>query len=132
MSRAARSLVRVSLLVFALAGSPALAQAAFPAPHEDVAFDVMNVLSHHGLHDIENELWNAYGQTTYISSWKLPFSAPYTNLNGARTRCELSASGAYVVSHPIPRRSSGQRARPTSSPRSSRCDRCRTCMGSEA
>ena len=66
-----------------LGASRALAQAAPPAPHEDVAFDVMNVLSQHGLHDLDDEIWNAYGQTTYISSWKLPFSAPYTNLNGS-------------------------------------------------
>jgi len=43
----------------------------------------MNLLSEHGLHDLHDEAWNAYGQTTYISSWKLPFSAPYTNLNGS-------------------------------------------------
>src|SRR5689334_13001464 len=43
----------------------------------------MNVLSQAGLHDLEDERWNAYGQTTYISSWKLPFTAPYTNLNGS-------------------------------------------------
>jgi len=82
-SGAARPLAPVSLLVVALAGSRALGQAAPPAPHEDVAFDVMNVLSAHGLHDLEDERWNAYGQTTYISSWKLPFTARYTNLNGS-------------------------------------------------
>jgi high affinity Mn2+ porin len=43
----------------------------------------MNVLDEHGLHDIENESWNAYGQFTYISSWKNSFAAPYTNLNGS-------------------------------------------------
>lgn len=43
---------------------------------------MMNVLSALGLHDIENESWNAYGQVTWISSLKLPFHAPYTNLNG--------------------------------------------------
>ena len=32
----------------------------------------MNVLAEHGLHDIDDESWNAYGQFTYISSWKLP------------------------------------------------------------
>jgi hypothetical protein len=81
--RAARVLAHACLLGLALAGSPALAQAAPPGRHEDVAFDVMNVLSQAGLHDLEDERWNAYGQTTYISSWKLPFGAPYTNLNGS-------------------------------------------------
>jgi hypothetical protein len=70
-------------LVLLLAAPRTLAQAAPPAKHEDVAFDVMNLLSQHGLHDLDDEAWNAYGQTTYISSWKLPFSAPYTNLNGS-------------------------------------------------
>ncbi|MCU1280930.1 MAG: Carbohydrate-selective porin, partial [bacterium] len=59
------------------------AQAGPPAAHEDIAFDFMNLLSQHGLHDLENERWNAYGQFTYITSFKLPFSAPYTNANGS-------------------------------------------------
>lgn len=66
-----------------LAGATAGAQAAPPAGHADAAFDVMNLLAKHGLHDIERESWNAYGQFTYISSWKLPFSAPYTNAHGS-------------------------------------------------
>ena len=41
------------------------------------------MLADKGLHDIENESWNAYGQFTYISSWKPSFYAPYTNLNGS-------------------------------------------------
>jgi high affinity Mn2+ porin len=83
MSRAARSLGPVSALLALLTAARALAQAGPPAPHEDVAFDVMNVLSQHGLHNLDDEAWNAYGQTTYISSWKLPFPAQYTNLNGS-------------------------------------------------
>lgn len=43
----------------------------------------MKMLADKGLHDIENESWNAYGQFTYISSWKPSFYAPYTNLNGS-------------------------------------------------
>jgi hypothetical protein len=68
-----------------VATSPARAQAAPPAAHEDTAFDFMNLMSQQRLHDIDHEDWNAYGQFTYISSWKLPFSAPYTNTatNGA-------------------------------------------------
>jgi hypothetical protein len=65
------------------AAATAHAQAAPPAGHEDVAFDFMNLLSRHGLHDLDDERWNAYGQFTYISSFKLPFSAPYTNANGS-------------------------------------------------
>jgi high affinity Mn2+ porin len=67
-----------------LAASPARAQAAPPGPHDDAAFDFMNVLSRVGQHDIDDESWNAYGQSTYISSWKLAFHAPpgTTNVNG--------------------------------------------------
>jgi high affinity Mn2+ porin len=44
---------------------------------------LMKVLAEDGPHDIENESWNAYGQFTYISSWKPSFPAAYTNLNGS-------------------------------------------------
>lgn len=66
-----------------LAATLARAQAAPPAEHQDQAFDFMNLLSRHDLHDINDERWNAYGQFTYISSWQLPFSAPYTNADGS-------------------------------------------------
>jgi len=50
---------------------------------DDDQFSVMQVLSDAGKHDREHERWSAYGQFTYISSWKAPFSAAYTNLNGS-------------------------------------------------
>ena len=43
----------------------------------------MNELSHRGLHDIRDESWNLYGQYTYITSYKPPIHAPYTNVNGS-------------------------------------------------
>ena len=46
-----------SLVLFG--SSPARAQAAPPGGHEDDAFDFMNVLSDHDLHDIHDESWNA-------------------------------------------------------------------------
>lgn len=49
---------------------------------EDSNFSFMQLLADHGLHDTDDERWNAYGQATYISSWKPAFSAQYTNLNG--------------------------------------------------
>src|SRR5260370_13019200 len=64
-----------------LASESARAQAAPPAGHEEEAFDFMNLSSQHGLHNLDDESWNVYGQFTYISSWKLPFQAPYTNAN---------------------------------------------------
>jgi high affinity Mn2+ porin len=81
--------------------TPASAQAAPPAGHEDAAFDFMNLLSHHGLHDIREESWNAYGQFTYISSWKPSFSAAYTNANGSVNSLvsdsERSFTGSFTV-----------------------------------
>jgi len=70
-------------LAIVFSSAPASPQAAPPGAHEDAAFDLMNVLTQHGLHDIKDESWNAYGQFTYISSWKPPFRAPYTNANGS-------------------------------------------------
>jgi hypothetical protein len=66
-----------------LTSARAGAQQAPPAEHEETAFDFMNLLSQHGLHDLTNERWNAYGQFTYITVFKVPFHAPYTNLNGS-------------------------------------------------
>ena len=43
----------------------------------------MQWLAHNGMHDLENESWNAYGQFTYISNSKPSFPALYTNLNGS-------------------------------------------------
>lgn len=81
--------------------SPAWAQAAPPAPHDDTAFDLMNVLTELGLHNIEDEPWNAYGQLTYISSWKRPFQAPYTNANGSINSlvpdAERSFTGSFTL-----------------------------------
>jgi high affinity Mn2+ porin len=72
-----------------------------PAAHEDIAFDFMNLLSQRGLHDLRNERWNAYGQFTYITSFKLPFDAPYTNANGSvnslATDYERSFSGSFTL-----------------------------------
>jgi hypothetical protein len=83
------------------AATPASAQAGPPAGHEDAAFDFMNLLAQHGLHDIDEESWNAYGQFTYISSWKLPFAAPYTNLNGSNNSlvpdAEQSFTGSFTL-----------------------------------
>jgi high affinity Mn2+ porin len=81
--------------------SSAGAQAGHPAAHEDEAFDFMNLLAHRGLHDIDHESWNAYGQFTYISSWKLPFAAPYTNANGTPNSllptAERSFTGSFTL-----------------------------------
>ena len=77
-----RPLRRVLTTVL-LASSLAYAQNGAPAPRPDDDFSYMKMLSDKGVHDIDNESWNAYGQFTYISSWKPAFDAPYTNLNGS-------------------------------------------------
>jgi high affinity Mn2+ porin len=80
---------------------PAQAQAAPPAEHEDAAFDFMNLLSRAGLHNINDESWNAYGQFTYISSWKPFFPAAYTNVGGSQNSLlqdpERSFTGSFTL-----------------------------------
>jgi high affinity Mn2+ porin len=73
-------------LVFAslfAAAIPLAAQNGSPAPIPEDQASLMKVLAANGLHNIEDETWNAYGQFTYISSWKPSFPAAYTGLNGS-------------------------------------------------
>lgn len=83
------------------AASRSIAKEAPPASHDDTAFDFMNLLSQHGLHDLTNERWNAYGQFTYITTFKVPFSAPYTNANGSNNSFngdyERSFTGSFSL-----------------------------------
>jgi high affinity Mn2+ porin len=73
-----------SVLLASLVASAQDGGATAPAPDTpDAQPSLMKLLADRGKHDLENESWNAYGQFTYISGWKLPFSAPYTNLNGS-------------------------------------------------
>ncbi len=82
--RGLRSLVAACVAARLLLGSGrAEAQGGTPAGHEDAAFDFMNLLANHGLHDIDEESWNAYGQLTSISQWHPAFHAAYTNVNGS-------------------------------------------------
>jgi high affinity Mn2+ porin len=62
-SRAGSLRIAVVALVLGTVGR-AHAQAAPPADREDTAFDLMNLLAAHGLHDIDDERWNLYGQFT--------------------------------------------------------------------
>jgi high affinity Mn2+ porin len=81
---------RLARSLFALLGATALlgareahAEVAEPSGRADQAFDFMNLLAHHGIHNIDDEAWNAYGQITDIYSLKLAMPAAYTNLNGS-------------------------------------------------
>jgi len=81
--RSITGVVAALIAVLILRAPMANAQNGTPAPRPGDEFSFMQLLADKGLHDIEHETWNAYGQFTYISSWKPSFSAPYTNLNGS-------------------------------------------------
>ncbi len=78
-------LVTQSLLIATLLFVPlnADAQSVSPVANSEDQFSFMKLLANHELHDLEHENWNAYGQFTYISSWKPRFPARYTNANGS-------------------------------------------------
>jgi len=70
------------------------------APQDEGAegdFSVMQVLANAGKHDLRRERWNAYGQFTYISSWKAPFSAAYTNSNGSEHSLSPSSEHSFTA-----------------------------------
>ena len=71
------------LVLWAFVQHPVWAAVAEPDPRDEAQFDIMNELAARGLHDLKDEAWNAYGQITFINSWKSNFSAKYTNLNGS-------------------------------------------------
>jgi hypothetical protein len=101
-SNASASLrVLVASLALFLVPAAARAQDSFPGHHDDAAFDFMNLLAQHDLHSLEEERWNAYGQFTYISNWKLAFAAPYTNANGSINSllptAERSFTGSFTL-----------------------------------
>lgn len=91
-----RLLLLQFLLIVLFAAGPASAEVAEPAPRAGDQTDVMNWLSDQGLHNLKEETWNAYGQFTYISSWKSAFPALYTNLNGSTNSLLPSAERSYT------------------------------------
>ena len=72
------------------ASAPALAGVVEPAERPEEQFDFMNLLAHKGLHDLHDEQWNVYGQSTEITSFKLPFAAPYTGPSSLTPDFEVS------------------------------------------
>jgi high affinity Mn2+ porin len=85
------------LAIMLLVSMPARAQdasAAPPAGDDQPSF--MKLLTANGLHDMENESWNVYGQFTYISSWKPSFPAAYTNLNGSTNSLLPTAERSFT------------------------------------
>jgi high affinity Mn2+ porin len=78
--RLMQNLAILLLCLFALYAQPAHSSSAEPSARND-GYDFMQYLADEGLHDIEHERWNIYGQMTFINSWKSAFPADYTNLN---------------------------------------------------
>lgn len=95
--RARRAGALLVLGVALTAPSRARAEVAEAAPRADDQFDFMNVLRHRGLHDLDHETWNAYGQFTHVSSFKLPFDAPYTNANGSNGSLSPEFEHSYTL-----------------------------------
>lgn len=56
----------------------------------------MRRLAARGLHDLGDEAWNAYGQLTWISSWKPSFRARYTNLDGSTNSLQPHAEWSFT------------------------------------
>jgi hypothetical protein len=83
-------------MAFLLAAPPVSAQTASPVSRADEQPSLMKALAERDLHDIEDESWNAYGQFTYISSWKRAFPAPYTNANGSINSLSPDAERSFT------------------------------------
>jgi high affinity Mn2+ porin len=88
--RSARLLLLLTAFPALLGGGSARAEVAEPAGRPDTAFDFMNVLADHQVHDLAHEDWNAYGAITDIYSQKLGFAAKYSGTNSLSTLPELS------------------------------------------
>jgi hypothetical protein len=93
---------RVLALALSLAcRAAAAAEVAARAPEPGEPPTLMRRLAARGLHDLGDEAWNAYGQLTWISSWKPSFPARYTNLNGSPNslspRAEWSFTGTATL-----------------------------------
>ena len=74
-------ILNLCLLSYAFFFSPSIhAESAEASARED-GYDFMQYLADKGLHNIDDERWNAYGQMTFINSWKSNFPAQYTNFN---------------------------------------------------
>lgn len=58
----------------------------------------MNLMAEHGLHDLDHEAWNLYGQFTSIVNWKPPFHAKYTNLGGSTNSLLTKGEASYTDS----------------------------------
>lgn len=74
----------------------ARAPAAVEAPKAEEKTDFMRILARRGLHDLEDERAQAYGQIALIGSGKFPFAARYTNLHGTPHSLSPAAEGSFT------------------------------------
>jgi hypothetical protein len=88
--------MRLALVALLVTTRFAYADGPEPSPRGDDEFDVMNLLARHGLHDLTDERWNAYGQMTFINSLKLPFHAPYTNFGGSNSSLHPDLENSFT------------------------------------
>lgn len=89
------SLLYLTLIVNLKFVNDALANSAEPSPRE-AGYDLMQYLADKGLHDIDDESWNFYGQMTYINSTKNGFTAPYTNFNNSGNSLSPIQEGSFT------------------------------------
>ncbi len=95
------SMRRLSAFMIACASmvaTHARAEVTEPSERPDAQFDFMNLLTHHGLHDLKDERWNLYGQSTFITSFKAPFAAKYTNANGSNSSLLPTFENSWTLS----------------------------------
>ena len=86
----------IFVAIFTLLGFSAFADDGGSADADTDNFSLMKTFSDLGLYDINDETWNAYGQSTYISSWKPAFPAAYTNLNGTPNSLSPQAERSFT------------------------------------
>jgi len=82
----------------ALWSTPTLATDRAPTFGDD-NFSFMKTFADLDLFKLNEEVWNIYGQSTYISSWKPAFSAAYTNLNGSPNSLVTQAERSWTGSN---------------------------------
>jgi hypothetical protein len=84
-------------LVTLLVATAARAAVSEPEGRAPDAFDFMNLLADHGLHPLDDERWNAYGQLTWISSFKPSFNSPYRGQDSLSPNFEHSFTGTFTA-----------------------------------
>jgi hypothetical protein len=90
-SRSERALSAAAIAIALTSAAPARAET------EEPKVDFMHVLAARGLHDLDDELVNAYGQISLIGQGKAPFSARYTNLGGTWKSLLPNAEGTWTA-----------------------------------